>query len=130
MTVIEVLIFLCNLLCGLFVGSWMAGRFGVAWSIPGIFLGFGCGIGFFKTITFFFNIWYTWRPLRPVCHYGTCKAKDYIWLKRTERGAIFRCNCGGEYLKSGNYFMKILPDGSLHPYMKFTIIRGWKPDDR
>lgn len=129
MTVIELLFFLFNLTCGIVVGHWMGAHFGFLFAIPGFFLGFGGGIGFFKTIIFFLDVWHKWRPLRPICRHGVCDSKAYRWIKESVQGDVFQCCCGTKYLKTGNQFMEILPDGSLRPYMKYTILRGWEPEN-
>jgi hypothetical protein len=71
----------------------------------------------------------------PPCHEGTCSGelrdfdRDYTWER--EGGDFFAvCKCGHRYRKIGPRFLRVLPDGSLEPYLRRGRFRGWVRDRR
>ena len=124
MTLLELPFVIGLLIIGMFVASWSARKIG--WlGYPLGFLGavliipaLVCGIG-----ALLFFIW----PERPICRNGKCKTNDYE-LHRVEDKFEWFCNCGNQYRKSGRRFYEVRRDGSLAPYMVWSIFRGWFPD--
>lgn len=127
-TCIELAFFLFNIVCALLLGCYLWTRSGALYGIIGAVLGFGLAVGFWQFILLLDHLWHKWRPLRPSCRRGACRAEDYHWLVETEQGDVFRCCCGDKYLRRGTKFMELLPDGSTRSYMKRGRLAKWVPD--
>ena len=125
MSLFELLWLTFLILCAVLVGHSLAHRLGTL----GWWLGVPAGLALWIAITqIVIKTAYRFRPNAPVCRNEKCFAKDYSVLKFTPDGVMFRCRCGNTYLKSKNRFVEVLPDGSVHPYMRRSTWRNWRPD--
>ena len=103
----------------------------------------GYGLGFLVgDVAGLFLLWslVRWRTKLflsfPPCRRGKCLQfeRDYTYRQGTLSGWIdwgkyhYRCRCGDQYLRKGNRFMEVAPDGSLKPYKKLNDARKWVDD--
>ena len=112
-------------ICGKALGTYFA----VPGWIAGFVLGCALAVAAYYALLRLLDLWYRWRPLRPVCREGKCSSDDYKLLDCSEGRAVFFCRCGTKYVKTRNRFGEILDDGSVRPYMKRTgILSRWQED--
>ena len=123
MTLIELPFVIALLIIGVLGAVWAAREIG--W--PGFPLGFlgailaslGVVIGIGAICL------YLW-PERPVCRNGKCKSGDYDLHRVGDKMEFdWFCRCGTRYRKVGRRFYEVSEDGSLVPYMRWNIFRGW-----
>lgn len=143
------LIFIC---VGLIQGIQIGNKFGSKWAIIGGIAGLLIGIILFlllisATILIYkpFEIFKKlWRPDLPICENGKCVGYESYKICKTPDETIknmegfspisYLCNCGNLYAsrrgKRGQWhWMRILPDGSVQPYLKHSVYGRWKPDE-
>ena len=131
MTLIELLFFVFNLCLGILLGALIGRNFGVVWGILAVPVGFCVGILLFKALIILGDLYYVlWRPLRPPCRRGVCKAKDYELIEATREGSFYRCQCGDKYLMGDRRFYLVMADGSTKPYMAYKPFRRWKEEGK
>lgn len=134
MTLFEAIYFLVILLCGGIGAAAFGRQWGWLFGIPGFILGLVAGFLFFKLLGLLSRAWGVWKPLRPPCERGRCRSGDYEFVRVEERGAVFKCRCGDEYLNpdwlplTTRRFMRLLPDGSVRPYMKARPLCRWRKE--
>jgi hypothetical protein len=93
----------------------------------------------------FERFWRWWRPSLPACENGTCRGYgDYKRCdippetRRKVQGLAssgWRCRCGNVYGGGCDYpllnrFVRILPNGTVRPYLKHRLLGRWRPDNR
>lgn len=121
MNMFEKMCFFFSCVIGVLFGWWLGCYIGGwAWII-----GITGGILLFGGIRYILCLFYKWRPMRPICRLGKCKADDYDYIKTTEGGVVFICKCGGFYILTKGEFREILPNGTTMPYMKRNRFGQW-----
>lgn len=121
----KLFILICATLSSLFFGN----KFGLLGGIIGFPLGLILAFLIIYILNILMDLWYVWRPLRPICKNGKCKSNDYKWVTRIEDFCpVFICSCGDLYLKNGSLFIELLSDGSSEPYMSHSFFGRWKKD--
>ncbi|MBN2315971.1 MAG: hypothetical protein JXM79_18740 [Sedimentisphaerales bacterium] len=112
--------------CGKMLGAYL----GVAGWIVGFVLGCALAVGVYTIFLRLIDLWYRWRPIRPICKEGKCSSDDYQLLELSKGNVVFRCRCGAKYIKTRHRFGELLDDGSVRPYMKRTWSLGRWEEDR
>lgn len=130
MTIIEIAFFVINAGVGVYFALQAAERRGYIGGVLGFVLGFGIAICFWRVLLTVFSLWYLWRPLRPRCKTGKCRANDYAIVSVSSSGTVFICTCGDKYLRKGREFMHVHENGESEPYMIYDNPFGrWHLDD-
>lgn len=145
-----------GLLVGILLGADYGSRFGVLGGLLGALV--GAVVGFLGTLlaTFLltfallpldclldrFSRW--WCPYVPACENGTCvEGEGYSACEIPEevvkrvKGLCrtgYRCKCGHVYATGYDYgmqrrFIRVLPDGTIRPYLRHRIFGRWRPDE-
>ena len=124
MTLIELILLVAYLACGLAIGDYVARRFGIGY---GILAGIA-GTVALPLLLGFLPDWLR-QPLRPpVCRHGICRSRnDYEHVGLT-RGAdsVYQCRCGDRYVVTFREFWRVLPDGSCRLHAKRNLLGRWK----
>ena len=128
MTLFELLVFIVNVWVGVSIAFPVAAKAMQHWGrVPGIacgvlafLLGFGIAICFWLALGKLLSLWHIWRPLRPVCKNGKCKAEDYKIINVSAGSTVWICKCGDEYIRKGRTFMYINENGVFEPYMIYN----------
>ena len=118
--------------CAAFLGSAIA----QPWGIGGRWVGSIAGFVIASILTW--AIWlgriHLFYPF-PSCRREKCHSIfDYEWkiteiLGRVGRGVYrYKCKCGDEYIREGNKFMELLPDGKMRLYKKVVGFHKWADD--
>jgi hypothetical protein len=127
MNIFELMTLIAIIIASYFCGKWLGSQYGIIGWILGLILGSTLGVTAFVVLHRLIDIWYKWRPLRPICRQGKCSSDDYELIELSNAGAVFRCRCGMKYLKNNRCFMEILDDGSTCAYMRRHSMFGrWK----
>lgn len=147
-----VCIFFLALFAGGYWGSEFARNYGVLAQLAGLVLGavvmgalaIGARILLLVVVAEPFDKFARWwRPFPPPCENGTCRHQsDYEryelppelverWTGLARSG--YRCRCGHVYgcgcdWPLLNRFVRVLPDGSLRPYLRYLPFGPWRPD--
>jgi hypothetical protein len=126
MSLFELLYLTLIITCGWISGHSLGQRLG----IKGWLLGVPAGVIVPMFLTqAVLKAFYKRRPNRPGCRRGKCTSADYSTGKFTQQGVLFRCRCGDTYVRKGNRFGELSPDGSIRPYMIRATFSDWKPDE-
>lgn len=116
----------CGITLGRYVGLGYGWLYGVLCGVIGCVLGAGFGI----CLLWFFGLFARhWLAAIPVCQ--VCKEDDYKWAETTPEGTFYVCqHCSAKYLRTrdNKRFMKVLADGTLHPYMRGKPCGRWRQD--
>jgi len=64
----------------------------------------------------------------PICKNERCLAKTYELVEMGNKGSVFHCRCGSNYLYTGGKFLVMLEDGTIKPYMKRGRSGHWQED--
>ena len=129
MNIFELVIVLVAVAASFFCGKFFGTHYGVVGWVVGSLLGCVSAVLTYFTLHSLINLWYKWRPVRPICRKGKCTADDYELLDVSSDGAFFKCSCGMKYLSTGHRFMEIDEDGSTHSYMQRRGYFGkWEKD--
>jgi hypothetical protein len=118
-------------ICGFFAGRKLAFYWGKAGWAAGALLAIGCGFLLLYGLLLLANFYYRFRPLRPICRHGNCHSDDYeikVAAKEGSWESENQCKCGDTYVRRGNRFMLLRPDGSMQPYMSRKPFHNWEPD--
>jgi hypothetical protein len=117
--------------CAFFGGRKLAVYWGkVGWVVGGL-VGIVCGFLFLYALWLLADFYHRFRPLRPMCQHEKCRSQDYeikIVAKEGSWESENRCKCADTYVRRGNRFMLLRPDGSTQPYMLRKPFRDWEPD--
>lgn len=144
----------CALL-GAIWGGKIGAEYGPLGILPGVVAGtmawIVCGIVLYVVFALlvtlicwpFSKFWRWWRPYPPVCENGTCKgfqSYEYYHIPdemRADKQWIaclgLRCECGNIYVGGIGYgvlnrWFRLLPDGTIRPYLKHRVLGRWQPD--
>ena len=126
MTLFELLFFLLYVAVGILVGSYAFREFGWLGGILGALLGSGGTILILQAIARFRLPWQ--KPPWPACSNRICQAEDYKVLPYGPGRYLLQCQCGLKFVPLGKRLFSLEPDGSLKPYMRNHITRGWEAD--
>jgi hypothetical protein len=126
-------------IAGVLGAIWLGDRFGCIGYVFGPSLGAAVVLGIVCAGAVAWvaiqNLLFRGIPWLPVCRNGCCRGGrladpgDYalVWNDDwTLKG--FRCRCGITYKKIGRRFVEIAEDGSLQPYLVWSLLKGWSPD--
>jgi hypothetical protein len=130
MTLIELALFLINVVIGCFIGIRIYAASGsILFGVVGLIVGFLLSILFWILLRKILDVWYKIFPLRPPCRQGKCDSDDYrfnIELSKSIKKDVFVCKCGDKYIHRGRLFCELLDDGSIQPFMKHPFLfRKW-----
>ena len=117
--------------CAFFAGRKLAVFWGRAGWVVGGLVGIAGGLLLLYALWLLADFYYRFRPLRPTCRHGKCHSEDYeikLVVKEGSWETENRCKCGDTYLRRGNRFMLLRPDGSAQPYMLRNPLQNWQPD--
>jgi hypothetical protein len=128
MTLIEILFFLICLAAGVFTGHWCLVHYGWLGGGVGLILGFGGAMVVFRAIARIAYQWHIRSGVRPGCPGKGCGGKEYSSVEYKNGDLIWSCDCGRKFVRRKRKFLQIEPDGTLKPYMKKSILRGWVAD--
>lgn len=141
------LIAIVGIVIGLIIGFWASIDEG-AWAailgaLRGAAIAYGGYFASMIALLTLFSLGLLYRPFFPRCKAGRCRVTDYRHLyldteatghhKRLQdstEGRLVRCGCGTLYLDSlrDRRFYLVLDDGSLVPYMRYSLFGRWQPD--
>jgi hypothetical protein len=112
----------------------IAGAFGHVWRIAGGILGFVLGFAGAVLLAWaaILGRLLLFYPLPP-CRRGICNrlGTDYVWKKGTVYGRtswgtyLYKCKCDETYVRKGERFMLLLPEGITIPYKRLVGFRKW-----
>ena len=147
MNMFEVIAIVC-IAIGLAAGFWHSLDEGAWASILGALRGAAIAYGWFfvsmLAMLTLLALGLRYRPVFPRCKNGRCRDSDYRhlyldseatghhkWLQDSKDGKLVRCGCGTFYLDSLRdcRFYEVLDDGSLVPYMRYSPLGRWQPDN-
>jgi hypothetical protein len=118
-------------ICAFFVGRNLAAYWGKAgWAVGGL-VGIACGFLLLYSLWLLAGFYHRFRPLRPTCRRGRCHSEDYkmkVVVKESSWESENQCKCGDTYVKRGNRFMLLQPDGSTKAYMLRKPCHDWEAD--
>ena len=118
-------------ICASFAGRQLTVYWGKPGWVAGGLIGIACGFLLLYSLWLLADLYYRFRPLRPGCRHGKCQSKDYEIRVVANEGSWeseSRCRCGDTYVRRGNRFMLLLPDGSAQPYMLRKPFHNWETD--
>ena len=145
---LRALLFLLLTLLAALVGSRFGSQYGTLGAVSGMLVGavVGCLAGLLAAfvLELFDGFWSWWRPYPPVCENGTCvgpSSYESVMLPKEHVAAVAglspfgdRCKCGNLY--TGGYaggfrnrWVRILPDGTIRPYLKHVVFGRWRRDE-
>jgi hypothetical protein len=130
-----VLVWLC-LAVGVIFGNFLGPHFEPICGVAGHWIGYIIGVLVVLIVLWLILLGHVvlFFPFTS-CRQGKCHGiEDYRWYIGTIYGRVscgtyrYRCRCGDEYVRQGNRFMEVLPDGTKRPYKKLVGFRKWADD--
>ncbi len=155
-TLNELMVMLAALL-GMLIGAERGGHFGASHGIVGRILGgIGGGIGGLVlgivaglAYTLLLDAMQRWQlrrqPFPPPCENGCCTIdgdfercdipNEVVQSFEGMPSYGYRCRCGNVYGEGNESGLtvrcfRLLPDGTIRPYLRHGVFGSWKPDDR
>lgn len=104
--------------------------------LVGVASGFLIGLSPLLLLGLAYAFLVAWRPDRPACRNGRCRADDYEFLEWPEGARkegtgcsyCYQCRCGDRYVQRGTRFVEIAQDATEKPFMALSKWGRWLPD--